>query len=389
MHLTLYSAYHSWKGINSCVFYYRVTNTLTVPTTSIYFIHLNAGARSGQRVNLSLRGGINADIFRNSTTHNGIDTISRDIIQTVNAGASITVVNEHTGQLFSDAGRQTSFTAFDLQAMTLPGHLEVFSVARQSGYEGSGAIPFDDILVDTGANYWNGANYMIQTTGIYLFTLSCGAKPGVSANIKIRTSSRILGEITRTSTSHNAEDTMSITLMGTLYAGDYVYADLSSGSIYSDSERQTYFGGFHYHPVEGSQHAWSVNRTRPFASGVDPVDPFPFEGAEVNIPTDLYSFTDHHVHISQSGLYYVHLTVGVYTGNNLEAFIVRDISKTEAEITRSSTSHNGVDMASQGLLIELSAGNTLKVVLGASSYLSSSGDPETVFTGMLLYPYPN
>ena len=361
-----------------------------MPTTSIYYIHLNAGARSGQRINLSLRGGINADIFRNSTAHNGVDTISRDIIQTVNAGASLTVVNEHTGQLFSDAGRQTSFTAFDLQAMTLPSHLEVFSVARQSGYEGSGEIPFDNILVDTGANYWNGTRYMIQTAGIYLFTLSCGVRPGVSVNIEIRTSSTgSLADITRNSLSQNAEDTMSSTVMGTLNVGDYVYVDLETGSIYSDSERQTYFGGFHYHPVEGSQHAWSVNRFSSYASGVDPIDPLPFQVAHVNIPSDLYSLTDHHVHISQSGLYYVHLTVGVQTGDPIEAFIVRDISKTEAEITRSSTSHDGVDMASQGLLLELSAGNTLKVVLGANSGLSSTGDPETVFTGMLLYPYPN
>ena len=372
------------------MFYSRVSNTLTVPTTSIYYFHLNAGARSGQRVNLSLRGGINADIFRNSTTHNGVDTISRDIIQTVNAGASITVVNEHTGQLFSDSGRQTSFTAFDLQAMTLPGQLEVFSVARQSGYEGSGAIPFDNILVDTGANYWSGTSYMIQTTGIYLFTLSCGVKPGVSVNMEIISSSiGVLAEITRSSISHNAEDTMSTTVMGTLNAGDYVYANLVSGSIYSDSERQTYFGGFHYHPVEGSQHAWSVYRVNSYSSGANPIDPLPFEGAGVNIPTNLYSFTDDHVHISQSGLYYVHLTVGVQPANPIEAFIVRDISKTEAEITRSSTSHSGPDMASQGLLIELSAGNTLKVVLGANSGLSSSGEPETVFSGMLLYPYPN
>ena len=109
----------------------------------------------------------------------------------------------------------------------------------------------------------------------------------------------------------------------------------------------------------------------------------------MNIPSSLYSFADHHVHISQSGLYYVHLTVGVVDGNTIEAFIVRDISKTEAEITRSSTSDNGVNMASQGLLLELSAGNTLKVVLGANSTLYSNQDPETVFTGMLLYPYPN
>ena len=246
-----------------------------------------------------------------------------------------------------------------------------------------------NILVDTGANYWNGTRYMIQTDGIYLFTLSCGVRPGMSSNIEIRTSSTILGEISRTSTSQNAEDTMSITLMATLNAGDYVYADLVSGSIYSDSERQTYFGGFHYHPVEGSQQAWSVYRVNSLSSGVDPIDPLPFEEAYVNIPTNTYSFTDDHVHIRQSGLYYVHLTVGVKPGDPIEAFIVRDISKTEAEITRSSTSHNGQDMASQGLLIELSAGNTLKVVLGANSGLSSSGDPETVFTGMLLYPYPS
>ena len=189
MHCIIYSVWDIWKGINLCVFYSRITNTLTVPTTSIYYIHLNAGARSGQRINLSLRGGINADIFRNSITHNGVDTISRDIIQTVNAGASLTVINEHTGQLFSDAGRKTSLTAFDLQAMTLPSHLEVFSVARQSGYEGSGEIPFDNILVDTGANYWNETRYMIQTAGICLFTLSCGVRPGVSVNIEIRTSS--------------------------------------------------------------------------------------------------------------------------------------------------------------------------------------------------------
>ena len=359
-----------------------------MPTTSIYFIHLNAGARSGQRINLSLRGGINADIFRNSTAHNGIDTISRDIIQTVNAGASLTVINEHTGQLFSDAGRQTSFTAFDLQDCLLASSLDVFSVARKSGYDVDGELPFDDILVDTDGN-WATSRYAIRTSGLYFFTLSCGVKSGGGMRAQIMTANEnVLTEIWRSSSAHNAEDTMSTVIMADLLANDYVYVNFQIGSIYSDSERQTSFSGFRYDPVQGSQHAWSVYRTGNVNPVSNPIDPLSFQGAEVNTPGD-YNFTDHHVHISQSGLYYVHLSVGVQAGFAIEAFIVRDISKTEAEITRSSTSHNGADMASQGLLIELSAGNTLKIVLGANSGLYSDTDKQTTFTGVLLYPYPD
>jgi hypothetical protein len=117
------------------------------------------------------------------------------------------------------------------------------------------------------------------------------------------------------------------------------------------------------------------------------MDPLTFQGAEVN--TGDFDFDADHVHIIQSGLYYVHLSVGVKAGDNLQAFIVRDISKTEAEISRSNTNHNGADMASVGLLLELSAGNTLKVVLGANSGLYSDTDKQTVFTGIMLYPYPD
>ena len=44
----------------------------------------------------------------------GLITISRDIIQTVNAGASITVVNEHTGQLCSDAEDRKTDVVYSL-----------------------------------------------------------------------------------------------------------------------------------------------------------------------------------------------------------------------------------------------------------------------------------
>ncbi|KAK2154658.1 hypothetical protein LSH36_261g01006, partial [Paralvinella palmiformis] len=365
----------------------KINNTLDVEETSIYFFHLNAGAMSGCEVNMNIRGSYNADILRTSTSHTGIDTLSRDFIQTVNAGLTIKVTNEYLSNLFSDSGRQTSFTAFDLQTFLSSSNQKIFSVARQTGYTTYGELPFDDVLVDTGGD-WTGSRYTITKAGLYFFTLSCGVTATNSIRAQVVSATNgVLAEIWRGSTSNNGEDTLNNVVMADLVEGDYVYINYISGELYSDGDRQTSFAGFQYTPVEGNQHAWSVFRTSSYDVGVDPVDPLPFNGSSVN--TDLYSFDDHQVHITQSGLYYVSLNVGVKASSTLEAYISRGTSRTEAQISRSSTVHNGEESMGQGLLLELSAGDVLKIILGSESQLFSDKDKQTIFSGLLLYPYPN
>ncbi|KAK2154654.1 hypothetical protein LSH36_261g01041 [Paralvinella palmiformis] len=347
---------------------------------------MNAGATNGQRVIMSMRGAHNVNILRQSTSHTSTDTLARDIILPVSADTKIKLVHNSTSSLFSDSGRQTSFSAFSLQDFLSDSYQKIFSVARQSGYDVYGELPFTEVLVDVGHSWDNNTRYKIKKAGLYLFTFTCGIVDdgGVRAQVKSNRKG-VLSEIYRKNTNYNGEDTLSTVVMGNLEDGDFVYIDFLEGELYSDSDRQISFGGFHYSPRDGSQHAWSVYRTKKEEPLFGPKDPLPFQGAHVN--TGL--FDDDHVHITQSGIYFIQLTVGVQERETMEAFIIRDDTRTEAVISRGDRGHNGADIMGQGLILELSAGNTLKVVLADSSGLYSDNDKQTIFTGLLLLPYPN
>ena len=365
-----------------------MTNTLTIPKDGVYFFHINAGALPEEKVSLGLRGAVETSVTRESTAHTGTDTLSRDIIQPVAAGASITLVNEGTSHLFSDAGRQTSFTAFSLQEFLPESERNVFSVSRQSEYSVQGELAFREVLVDIGNNWDNNTRYYVPKDGRYFFVFSCGVKAGQGIRAQITSDAKgVLAEIYRADSNYNGVDTLSTAVMANLEQDDYVFINLVSGEVYSDDQRQVTFGGFRYDPEAGEDHAWSVYRKSSIDARRNPLDPLPFEGAEVN--TGLYHFDDDHVHISEPGVYYIHLNVGVQSREAMQAYIVLDDTRTEAQISRTSKKHNGEDVLGQGLLLELSAGNTLKVVLGEDSYLFSDSDRQTVFSGFLLYPYPD
>jgi len=335
-----------------------------------------------------MRGAHNVNILRQSTSHTSTDTLARDIILPVSADTKIKLVHNSTSSLFSDSGRQTSFSAFSLQDFLSDSYQKIFSVARQSGYDVYGELPFTEVLVDVGHSWDNNTRYAIQKAGLYFFTFSCGVTSagGVRAQIKSVVAG-VLSEIYRKNTNYNGEDTLSTVVMGNLEEGDFVYIDFLEGELYSDSDRQISFGGFHYSPRDGSQHAWSVYRTTSVEPDFGPLDPLPFQGAHVN--TGVYSFDDDNVHITQSGIYYIHLNVGVDRRETLEAYIIRDDSRTEAVISRGDRYHEDPDIMGQGLLLELEAGNTIKVTLGDSSGLYSDDNKQSIFTGILLLPFPN
>ena len=359
-----------------------------IPKDGVYFFHLNAGAVGEQPIIMSLRGAHDVNIVRQSTSHTSTDTLARDIIMPVSGDTRMRMVHNSTSSLYSDSGRQTSFSAFSLQDFLSDANQKIFSVARQTGYDVHGELPFTEVLVDIGNNWDNNTRYEIHKAGLYLFTFSCGitSSDGVRAQVKT-VKKGVLSEIYRSNTNYNGVDTLSTVVMGNLEEGDFVYVDFIDGELYSDSDRQISFGGFHYSPRDGSQHAWSVYRTKKEEPLFGPLDPLPFQGAHVN--TGLFDFDDDRVHITQSGVYFVQLTVGVQGRETMEAFIIRDDTRTEAEISRGDRYHDGADIMGQGLILELSSGNTLKVVLADSSGLYSDSDKQTIFTGVLLIPYPN
>ncbi|KAK2154653.1 hypothetical protein LSH36_261g01000 [Paralvinella palmiformis] len=366
----------------------RLTHTLTIPKDGVYFFHLNAGALGEEKVSMELRGAIEVNLVRESTAHTGTDTLSRDIIQQVSAGTTINIVNVGTSKLFSDAGRQTSFTAFSLQDFQSDSERNAFSVSRQDDYDVQGELPFTEVLLDTSNSWDNRTRYYIPKAGLYFFTFSCGVKSGQGVTAQIRSDTKgVLSELYRSDTNYNGADTLSGVAMANLEEDDYVYVNLVAGELYSDIYRQVSFGGFQYNPKYGTHQAWSVYRTSNINARRDPLDPLPFQGAEVN--TGLFDFDDDRVHIVKSGVYYIHLNVGVQSRELMKAHIVLDDTRTEAEISRSTKWHNGEDVLGQGMILELFSGNTLKVVLEEDSYLYSDSNRQTVFSGFLIFPYLN
>ncbi len=222
------------------------TNTLSIPSEGYYFFHLSAGADAASRINYNIfTSGKQADIFRYSTAHNGTDMTSRDVIWHMSAGAQVRMVNEAEYSLYSDADRQTSWSGIDLTAHLNPDTFQAIFVATDRRFSApQNPLPLDSVISDADNSWVDDSVWEIRHSGIYFLSVSAGTWMEQPARIQLVSADLgNLGELLRSSTSHNAPDTFSRVVMASLVAGDRLYARLEEGETYSDGVYQTSLSG--------------------------------------------------------------------------------------------------------------------------------------------------
>ena len=89
------------------------TNTVTIPRTGYYFLHIGAGVRRGVALSISLYVN-NSEQFRmrySRNYRNGVDTTSRSGILHLSSVDQVKIVCDNSG-FYSDRGLQTIFIGF-------------------------------------------------------------------------------------------------------------------------------------------------------------------------------------------------------------------------------------------------------------------------------------
>ena len=85
------------------------TNTVVIPYTGYYLVHYGGGVGAGTQLWLQLYSDTTKVtlLYRESTVHNGVDTMSKSIVRRFTAGNKLKIKTR--SNTFSDSNMQTTF----------------------------------------------------------------------------------------------------------------------------------------------------------------------------------------------------------------------------------------------------------------------------------------
>ena len=95
------------------------TSQYTVPLAGVYCIQLTAGivATDATKMELLINGDLAVDVYRSSTSHNGIDTRSRSFILPLQTNDVLRIRLPSGYSLYSNANRITMFSGFRIYSL--------------------------------------------------------------------------------------------------------------------------------------------------------------------------------------------------------------------------------------------------------------------------------
>jgi hypothetical protein len=351
------------------------TDTFTAPESGYYWISFSAAIQAEDEADVRLVGSTRQpNIFRESTSLNGVDTTSRNELTVLTAGSSkLTLSSDFP--LYSDAGLQVSFSGFSLDSImtTVVG----FSFGLSNTDTTAGRLIYDQIYVDTHSGWNTSTNsYIAPVDGTYFITLNA-ANDGVSPGFTDLYAAGSL--LTRLYHYSNATgpDSSSKSVIIQLTAGQQIYTTLTDPNSYSDLRYQTSLLGFLYNPYRQLPISWSV-ATEASATGL--VYPLGFDvvfvnqGNGWNVATNLYK-------VPLSGTYYITWTAGSYAPYPSLMELVLNESPV-ANIYRGANLYSNIDTKSRSIILQLVLDDELKIRVPAGYRIYSNAQRITTFSGI-------
>lgn len=375
-------------GVDVAEAYDPVAGKFYAMRPGIYWAAISAGApatNGAVRFQLYRGEDLIGSVDRQSTSANGVDTLSRDIMVSMKQFQTLHMRSYLGNGLYSDTGHQTSLSLFRLSELMKTDIF--FSVARQKNADGqtSQIIPFPEVLINEGKAFDVVNHYFkVPQDGIYFFSYSIGAVTATKADVMLRYNVNLVGALERNSTTHNGHDIMSRATMMRATKGTLIFVSLpQDAEVYSNlKDRHTSFSGFLYEPVHGQQVAWSVYKNIQWSD-----DLFHHVRFEVTLLNEGggWKSQGHYFRCPVAGVYYMTFTVGAMAGKRVHVNLVVNGQRV-ADIERSATNHNGVDVLSRSLVVELGADSLVYLEAEPNTAIFSNKERHTSFTGFLLYP---
>ena len=400
-----------WPGTNDQVVYDRVVvnvggqlvdNTYFVAnTTGVHFFSLSAAFREGNTVDVQMRSQDDPDlpgaIFSNSTSHDGMDMIYRDVLAEMTAGQRVYVHSETA--LASDEMMQTSWIGFSLDDFMT--NTVAFSAVRNTPFHAELEplnVPMEQELVNVGG-VWNSTSsfFRAPVDGIYYFSFSPGQVPEYECHVAMLADSGLYpqseAELWKGLGNNNGVDMHSRAVLVHMDAGDRSWMALyEAGYIYSQAEHnQMTFSGFLYNPSRNPEIAWSVHRLSSWDNpGAGPLDPVIFEENTVN-QWDMYDVNTGFVTIPVTGYYFIQFNIGVLGQKPLDvAMYLRNATVDErlVDVSVESVSHQSYDNVGRSCIWYLEEGDELRMRAEGDTAFHSTRERQTSWLGMLLYAWP-
>ena len=195
-----------------------------------------------------------AGITRNSTAHNHIELIGRDVITPLYAAETVHVSNGYQVYGYS-SDIDTSINIFSI-SNSMVDNIVAFSVARLDSFSGAiNPVQFTTALYNAGNHYNDYIHaFIAPSAGVYFFSFSLGLIAGGKANFTLYRDGEPIANILRESTSHTGTDTIGRSVMIELEPYTTVHIGNHAGYTARSSElKETSFMGFRYEPKHGNQ----------------------------------------------------------------------------------------------------------------------------------------
>ena len=366
-------------------------SVLHLSQPGVYFNSFSVGISRNRMVHFRAADAANftyGNIIRSSTHHQASETLSRSFLVELN-GSDI-LLTAATGNVFDTSTYlMTSWSGYRMNSVL--NLQEAFSVERTSPLSQPGPVSFDRHLVVVGGGLGpDGGHFTVTTPGIYLFSLSIGITDdsnSIQVSLRVNDQTELL--LHRSDIVLDGLDTLSQTALLQLSSGDVVGVNLDHGHLEnSEEDAVTSFTGFQYEPSINLRVAWFSYRTEPWqASHGTSFNPITFDSVSIN-EGDAYNTSSHTVVLPYSGVYFVHVSVGVVTERKMWIQI-RHNGVNIGSVARLDDQQPWEDVVSRGVMFEGEEGDTVHLWADACptcALFSTPTGKETTFMGMLISP---
>ena len=362
---------------------------LTQP--GVYFNSFSVGVSSNlmlQSCAVDDRNITYGNIIRSSTHHQASETLSKTFLMHINQADTLRAAG--IGYVFDTSTYlMTSWSGYRMNSVL--NLQEAFSVERTSPLSQPGPVSFDRHLVVVGGGLGpDGGHFTVTTPGIYLFSLSIGiTDDSNSTQVSLRVNDQTELLLHRSDIVLDGLDTLSQTALLQLSSGDVVGVNLDHGHLEnSEEDAVTSFTGFQYEPSINLRVAWFSYRTEPWQASHGPsFNPITFDSVSIN-EGDAYNTSSHTVVLPYSGVYFVHVSVGVVTERKMWIQI-RHNGVNIGSVARLDDQQPWEDVVSRGVMFEGEEGDTVHLWADACptcALFSTPTGKETTFMGMLVSP---